>query len=128
MQPIDIVREGYARYERRDFAGVFQLLSSDVEFSQTETLPWGGVHRGHEGARDFFARLNQHTDATPRPITYVPAGDDVAVIGRLTGTARATGRPIDLDIVHVWTVKAGKIVRFAAYIDTPAMRQALGTD
>jgi ketosteroid isomerase-like protein len=29
-------------------------------------------------------------------------------------------------IAHVWTVLDGRVSRFEAYIDTPAMREALG--
>jgi ketosteroid isomerase-like protein len=61
-------------------------------------------------------------------VTYIPAGNDVAVVGKLRGTARASGKRIDLDIVHVWTVRDGRLLRFAAYIDTPAMLEALGEE
>jgi uncharacterized protein len=125
MSPEALVREGYSRYARRDFAGVFALLSPQIEIVQTSELPWGGRYTGLDGARAFFAALAQHTDAMPEPIAYIPAGNDVAVYGRLRGKARLTGKPIDLDIVHIWTVHDDRVVRFAAYIDTPAMRGAL---
>jgi ketosteroid isomerase-like protein len=54
------------------------------------------------------------------------AGEDVVVIGRLKGFAKATSSPIDLEIVHVWTIRDGLAVRFCAYIDTPEMKRALG--
>src|SRR4051812_32480682 len=128
MTPEEIVREGYQRYARGEFAGVFALLSPDVEITQTTELPWGGEYRGHEGARQFFTAINQHTEAMPEPVRIFSAGAEVVVIGRLRGLARATGRPIDLEIVHVWTVHDQQITRFAAYIDTPAMRTALGLE
>lgn len=122
----EIAREGYARQARGSLSGVFELLSPDIEIVQTTDLPWGGTFKGHEGARQFFARIAEYTDATPQPLRYVPAGEDVAVIGRLVGTVRANARAIDIDIVHVWTVRNGKAVRFLPFIDTPAMRRALG--
>jgi uncharacterized protein len=64
----------------------------------------------------------------PQPLRIFSAGTEVVVIDRLRGAARATGRPIDLDIVHVWTVRDQQIVRIAASIDTPAMRAALGLE
>jgi ketosteroid isomerase-like protein len=128
MTAEELVREGYERYARGDFSGVFALLSPAIEITQTTELPWGGVHRGHDGARQFFAAINQHVEVVPEPVRIFSAGAEVVVIGRLRGTVRATGRPIDLDIVHLWTVRDQQIVRFAAYIDTPAMRAALGLD
>lgn len=125
---VELVRRGYEAYARRDFAAVMALLDPEIEVVQTELLPWGGVHRGLEGAGTFFRLLAEHTDAMPEPASYIPAGSDVAVVGRLRGRARASGKPIDLDIVHVWTLRDGRAVRFAAYIDTPAMLEALGEE
>lgn len=127
VTPTVIVKLGYERYAARDFAGVFELLSPQIEIFQTDELPWGGSFHGHEGATRFFGLIAQYTAATPVPLKYVEAGEDVAVIGRLTGTANGTGKPIDQDIVHIWTVKEGRIVAFRAYIDTPAMLEALNS-
>jgi ketosteroid isomerase-like protein len=124
--PLEIIRKGYERYSKRDLAGVFELLSPDIVIEQTTDLPWGGEHYGHDGARQFFAGLAAHTAATPRPEKYISAGNDIVAIGRLVGTATATGNVIDLDIVHVWTVTDGRITRFQAFIDTPGMLEALG--
>ena len=126
--PLDVVRRGYAAYGRRDLPTILALLDPDVELVQTGLLPWGGVHRGLAGAQAFFGRIAQLTDAMPEPHEFIPAGDDVVVVGRLRGTARATGRPIDLSFAHVVTVRGGRFVRFAAYVDTPAMLEALGAD
>jgi ketosteroid isomerase-like protein len=121
-----VVRRGYEAYAKRDFAAVFALLHPEVEIVQTPLLPWGGAYRGHAGAREFFGKLGELTEAVPEPSTYISAGDDVVVVARRRGRVRATGAPIDLDVAHVWTVKDGLAVRFAAYIDTPAMLAALG--
>ncbi len=122
---IDLIKAAYAKYAARDVAGVFGLFAETIEIVQTPELPWGGHFVGHAGARQFFAILAEHTEALPRPERFIEAGNEVAVVGRLVGKARKTGKQIDLDIVHVWTLEAGKIVRFAAYIDTPAMLEAL---
>ncbi|MCX6954417.1 MAG: nuclear transport factor 2 family protein [Verrucomicrobia bacterium] len=121
--PVDIVREGYARFAHRNAAAVLALLSPDVEITQTSDVPWGGRFRGHAGALEFFARLDRYTDATPDPIITVPAGRDVAVVGRLRGKVRATGRALDLVVVHLWSIRGGEVVRFAAYADAPAVRE-----
>lgn len=126
QRPEEVVREVYARYARRDVDGIFELIAPDVEILQTPELPWGGRHLGLAGARTFFASLSKHTEALPEPSSFITAGEDVAVHGRLRGKARQTGAVIDLEIVHVWTVRDGRVVRFAAYIDTPAMLRALG--
>jgi uncharacterized protein len=123
---VNLVRRAYEAYARGDLAAVFAMLDEKLTVRQTPLLPWGGDHHGHAGARTFFQQLATHTDARPMPSAYIDAGEDVAVIGRLKGHARSTGRPIDMDIVHLWTVRNGKLLAFSAYIDTPAMLAALG--
>lgn len=123
---IALIRSGYDAYARRDFATVFALLHPDVEIYQTELLPWGGTYRGHSGADQFFRKLNEQTEGQPVPTEFISAGDDVVAVGRLRGRVRASGEPFDLSIVHLWSVREGRIIRFAAYIDTPGMLSALG--
>lgn len=124
--PVDTVREVYARYARRDFARVFELLSPDVEITQASELPWGGRFNGLSGAHEFFARLNLHTDGAPDPVMYMAAGNEVAVVGRHRGCARSTGKAFDVSFVHIWTVRAGRMTRWAAFVDTPLMQEAVG--
>jgi hypothetical protein len=46
-------------------------------------------------------------------------------VGRTRGTVRANGAAFDVPEVHVWTVAGGRVRRFEAYLDTPAMLAAL---
>jgi len=85
---VEVVRRGYEAYARHDVAAVMALVDRDIEVVQTELLPWGGVHLGLEGAQTFFRLLAKHTDAMPEPAACIPAGNDVAVVGKLRGTAR----------------------------------------
>ena len=57
--------------------------------------------------------------------TVYAAGDTVVQIGRTAGTVNATGASFDVQEVHLLTVRDGKVVRFEAHIDTPAMLEAL---
>ncbi len=57
---------------------------------------------------------------------FIDAGDHVAV-GRTRGRTRAGGVAFDLAVVHVWTVRDGRLAGLEVYIDTPAMREALGS-
>lgn len=42
----------------------------------------------------------------------------MAVVAHYTGTGRATGRELDLRVVHIWDVRDGKIARFRQFADT----------
>lgn len=56
------------------------------------------------------------------------AGDHVVQIGRTRGTVNATGVEFDVAEAHIWEVRDGKAISMRAYIDTPAMLQALSAD
>lgn len=123
---ITLVRLTYDSYARRDLAMIWKHLSPEIEIYQAAEVPWGGMYRGHDGALELFRKLNAFTDASPMPEEYFAAGEEVVVIGRARGTVHTTGRPFDLRIVHLWTVREGLIARFAAYIDTAGVSIALG--
>lgn len=124
--PVDLVREVYSRQARGDPGGALALLAEEVEITQAGEVPWSGRYLGHDGAQRFFRLLTRHTAASWEPLTYVFAGVEIAVAGKLRGVGRATGRAIQADFVHVWTVAQGKVVRCVSFVDTPTLRLALG--
>src|SRR4051794_37903873 len=87
--PIAVAREFYTHFARRDMECAFALFSPQIEFSQIADLPWAGRIKGIEGVRQFFSVLSKHVSATPEPLTFLPAGDEVAVVARLRGIAQA---------------------------------------
>jgi ketosteroid isomerase-like protein len=117
----------YDAFARRDAAAVFERLHPDVEIRQTELVPWGGHYRGHEEAREFFRRVLGAIDSKVTIERFIDAGDHVAAVGRTRGRTHAGNVAFDLAVVHVWTVRDTRIARLEVYIDTPAMRQALGS-
>lgn len=123
----ELIRNVYDAYARRDVAAALSRFSPEVEFVQTDLLPWGGSYQGIEGAKASLGKLMAHVDSRVEIEELILAGDHVVVIGRTRGTARASGASFDVRAVHVWTVIDGSIRRFEAYIDTPAMLSALAS-
>jgi hypothetical protein len=56
----------------------------------------------------------------------VEAGDTVVAIGHIRGYVRATGASFDVHLVHVWTVREGRLIGLDARLDLAAMLGALG--
>jgi ketosteroid isomerase-like protein len=46
------------------------------------------------------------------------AGDRVIVLGYYDGVPRATGKAFQAQVAHIWTMAAGKVVKFQQYTDT----------
>lgn len=121
----ELVRNVYDAYARRDVAAALSHFSPEIEYVQTDLLPWGGRYQGIEGVQVSLGKLLAHVDSLVEVEEMISAGDHVVVIARTRGTARTSGASFDVRAVHVWTVVEGSILRFEAYIDTPAMLSAL---
>jgi hypothetical protein len=50
----------------------------------------------------------------------------VTVEARYTGTYKATGKPLDAQVCHVWTLGEGKLEKFQQYVDTAKLRDVMG--
>jgi ketosteroid isomerase-like protein len=64
-------------------------------------------------------------DWTAHDDTYVTEGENVVVLARYTATNKATGKAIDVRVVHHFTVRGGLIVRFEQFVDTAKVRDAM---
>jgi hypothetical protein len=118
----------YAALAARDVSVIGTLFSEDVEVFQTPSLPWGGSYRGHDGLFTFFLALTENIESQVETEDLFAAGDHVVQRGRTRGTVKATGAGFDIAEVHVFELTDGKIVRYQAFIDTPAMLAALGME
>lgn len=122
---VQIVQSLYDAFARRDIARVFSLFSSEVELTQSTDIPWGGVYRGYDGAREFFGKLTQAITSTVKIERMIDAQEQVVVVGWTDGKVNATGVSYHVPIAHVWTVRAGLVVHAAFHIDNPTMLAAL---
>jgi uncharacterized protein len=126
-QNVDVVRSVYDAYGRGDVAAIFALFDTECVVQQSSRLPWGGTYRGHAGLGEFLGKLTQAVQSRVTTERYIDDEEGhVATIGWTRGTALATGRAFDVAETHIWTVAAGKVTKLEAYIDTAAMREALG--
>jgi uncharacterized protein len=111
------VRALYDRIGRGDIAAALTLIAADAEFVQAGSLPFGGTWTGRDGfqrmAAGIFAAWPEFTAA---PRTYLTGGaEHVAVLARLTA------KGLDMDMLELWQVREGQIVRCQPfYFDTAA--------
>jgi uncharacterized protein len=122
---LDAVRRVYEAMKSRDASAMQELFAEDIKIRQSPELPWGGEYDGIDGAFTFFLTLVEHIDSQVTTESLFAAGDHVVQTGRTRGTVVANGASFDVAEVHVWEVRGGKIVGFQAYIDTPAILDAL---
>ena len=117
---VDVVRGVYEAFGRGDVAAVLGAMADDVEWHEAEGMPYGGVYRGGQAvAENVFGPITRDIpNFAVSPEELIGSGDTVAVVVRYTGTGQATGKQLDLPVVHVWDVRDGKIACFRQFIDT----------
>ena len=60
------------------------------------------------------------------PKQFHDAGDTVVVEGRYTGTYKATGKSLDAQVTHIWSLRDGKVTSFQQYVDTAQLQEVMG--
>ena len=125
---VELVRQGYQAFARRDLTAVLSLLAPDFEWhGSNPDLPAGGVYRGTEAvAEGAFAAVAAHWQRFDSvPDRYLDAGDQVVVTGRIHARPRGGGDEVDVPFAHVWELLDGNAVRMQAFTDTAALKAAL---
>ncbi|MGH9456216.1 MAG: nuclear transport factor 2 family protein [Thermoanaerobaculia bacterium] len=80
-------------------------------------------------AEGIFGRImTEWNDFRVATEGFISEGEKVVVLGRYSATFKATGRPLDAQFVHVWTVRDGKIVAFQQYADTAQFERVMRTE
>jgi ketosteroid isomerase-like protein len=128
MTSVEIVKRSYDAFARDDMDGVLADMHPEIEWHQAQGLPHGGFYRGRdEVKRNIFDPLDVEwwDEFTATPDEFLDAGDQVVVLGRYRGTAKHSGRKLDVPFVHVWTLRDEKAVRFRQFLDTAGWIAAL---
>lgn len=119
-QSVEVVKRAYAAFADGDVPAVLAVFADDIEWHEAEGMLYGGVYRGGEAVvQNVFGPISQDVEGfAVTPEEFMAAGDTVAVVVSYTGTGKATGKPLDLPVVHVWDIQDGKAVRFRQFADT----------
>jgi len=133
MKPVDIVRKIYRDFAAGDAAAILAVFADDVEFRLAEGHPYRGSDRAWVGkdaiATKFFAVAGPEWDGWSIGVDQtVEAADAVVVEGRYTGRYKPTGRPMDVQVCHVWRFRGEKIASFHQYVDTARLQRIMGRD
>ena len=127
---LDLIRGLYGAFEAGDIPGVLGRMAPDMEWNEAENFPYadGNPYRGHDAiVGGVFARLGGEWDGfSPVPDEFLDAGDTIVVLGRYRGACKATGKPLDAQMAHVWRIRDGKAVHFQQYTDTLQVAKVMG--
>lgn len=130
QQNVELVQSIYAAFGSGDVNAVIARMAPDIVWNEAENFPYadGNPYRGPEAIlAGVFARLGSEWEGFAAvPEEFLGAGEAVLVLGRYTGTYKATGRPVDAQMAHLWRVRGGKAAAFQQYTDTLQFARATG--
>lgn len=124
---VQVVKEGYEKFESGDVEGLLNLFSDDINWKtpKVEGAPFTGERKGHKAVSEFFTQLDESEEFTKfEPTEFIAQGDRVVVLGNSAASVKSTGRNLELDWVHIFTVKDGKITDFLEFYDNAAAERA----
>jgi ketosteroid isomerase-like protein len=105
-----------------------RLLGEDFVLSSAGGLPFSGEYHGPQGFFDLMEKMNAVLDLRPGTITVNPLGKDaVAARFRLTFTARSSGEHAEMDLIEIYTLRNGLIMKLDVYYKDPSAVAALIT-
>ncbi len=124
-----IFRGMYESFAKGDVPTVLGMMDANVVWEESDAPghPWGGKNHGPEGVLNkvFMAIVNNFDSFTVTPNEFVVTDDRVLAIGRVSGTAKATGKSFECDFVHIGTFKDGKLTRFQGLEDSAYLMSTL---
>ena len=127
---VEIIRSVYRAFAAGDVAGVLGAMSPDIVWNEAENFPYadGNPYRGPEAvANGVFARCIGEWDGFAVHMDdLIDGGDRVVALGRYSGANKETGKAMNAQAAHVWTLENGKVVAFQQYIDTLDVARATG--
>lgn len=124
---IDIIRQLYDAFAKKNIPAILALLSEEVEWGEPQNPynPAGGTRKGHAG---FLEWLSIGKDAEEilvlQPQRFLTDKDAVAVIGHMKCMAKPTGKTYESDFVHLVVLKDNKVIKFQEFFDTYAAGEA----
>ena len=108
-----------------------EMLHGDFVLTPPEDSPFpeagGREWRGREGFLRFAAGQTEGFDAMSlEPEEFIDAGDKVVVPLRFGGRARYTGLEVKFAVIHVVTMRDGKMARLDIYLGRAEALEAAG--
>ena len=121
----DVLRAGYAAFNRQDIPGTLEYFDEDIEWTEpdwTYGVTPGTVHGRDEVLRRVFAPIAEYYDGFAlEPRELYGDGDTVVVVGSFKVRPKGVDETLDVPFAHVWRMRDGKAISLRGYIDVGAL-------
>jgi uncharacterized protein len=115
---IATLRDAYAAFNRGDIDAAVAGLDPQIEWSEPESFPGGGMYHGRDGARQYLAQSRAAwAEVNSEPEQFIPADDRIVVFVHARVRAKESKDWQEVRLADVYTVRDGKIVAMRAFAD-----------
>lgn len=122
MTAESVIAKHYAAGAAGDPQGMLADFAEDITWVEAAGGAYAGTFKGIDQViKNVFERINAEWDdfgAVPDVLVADEAKGKVAALCTYVGTNKATGKPQNVRVVHIWTVVDGKIVAFEQVCDS----------
>lgn len=119
------IQSVYEAFARRDYPAVLASFDAKIEWFAADHSPLAdrSPYRGLDAVRDgVFERIAAGFERLVVGVDEIFAagdrGDQVVALGYYEGALKSNGKTFRAQVAHIWTLTAGKVVKFQQYVDT----------
>jgi uncharacterized protein len=108
---VELTRRGHTAFAKGDMQTLSDLMADDVIW-HVSGGPLSGDYHGRSDVFGFFARLAEETGGTFRLEVHDVLANDEHSVALCTLSASRGDRSVDVPVVNISHVRAGKITEF----------------
>jgi uncharacterized protein len=125
---VALAKSLYAAFGKGEIPTIIAALAPEILWETVgrgSDFPTFGVRKGPVQVQEFFALVGSNLDFSDfSPREYYPVGDKVFVLGHYAMTVKKTGKKMESDWAHVFSVVGGKVTAFKEFLDTARAAEA----
>ncbi|MDX6669331.1 MAG: uncharacterized protein QOK04_2711 [Solirubrobacteraceae bacterium] len=123
---LDIVRRSVQAVIDKDWPQALEALDSGVQWDHRRP---SGVYTGKSGVRKAVERWSEAwEDRSIEAEEFIDAGDQIVVVLRESVKSARTEMKLGRQVVEVWTLNEGRVVRIQGYRDRSEALLAAGIE
>lgn len=125
-QNVQVIQQLYQAFGRGDVPTVLTCLDPHATWVNPYGKghfpgQWGKPCRGHAEIVEFFKAINEAVEVRGfDPYEVIAQGDKVVALINWNGVVRQTGKAFQVLLVHIWTLRDGKVVDYIGLDDATA--------
>jgi uncharacterized protein len=128
QENIEIVRRSLQAYADGDVEEMLSYIDPEGEL-QSAIIGGaeGGVYRGHDGVRRWFAETRESFEDLRTELTeFRDLGDRVVGFGRVHARGRESGLELDSATGWLFELRGGKVIRAQGFLNPAEALEAAG--